>query len=673
MSKNKVNNFFTYRLLESKIKSGLFLNEDDTEDLPDDITKNSPSSDKKQEDNKKDTKSINPKVNMALDITNKSNESSYRSYVTLFVEALNSLDAIAALASSVDPDAPGVKNYKTERYDIATSVDKSAKGLKKAWDKLYSIAGPWPPSGSGLTSVVQNTLKKDDVYKKYFAEKKLLDDQLNGTPKMKQEVYDEELANLKKKYSEMIDPKRILTLSKINTAISLYKKAIDNFRQGADVELGFIEKREGGISASEIDKINDVKKIINSDKASPQEKIKEVEKLQKDYPAFFGNVDKEALLKGGIEEVISSLENSAPEDFYEKVSDSISNIVLSKDPSSKKQESDSSFSDSEYILEDFGGVVNTAKLFTSGVGKGIIDGFKGGPKDSPVQNNDKASLVYSAEGIRGNLISLASEIDNVINFKKNLQGLPNKTEGKTQTEKSAESTAEEAKSEASEMISFVQDSFKYVNNIRKEIESSTISAVKSKLEDISKQISIITRKGGILDKWKDDVLGSKRERVATTAYLEKGRSLMQMAAAKAAEVSNQEKIDKRIKDREADKVINKVIDTVTNMGNGGSGSKPSLIKKRSDVVVFSKDEEKPNAETVKTFQQRLINLGHLPTGNPNGEFDEDTKAASRKAMNYIGNLTGKVYADTDEAFQDFQRDLGYYNDNQATIRKSLGF
>ena len=177
----------------------------------------------------------------------------------------------------------------------------------------------------------------------------------------------------------------------------------------------------------------------------------------------------------------------------------------------------------------------------------------------------------------------------------------------------------------------------------------------------------------MLDKWKDDVLGSKRERVATTAYLEKGRSLMQMAAAKAAEVSNQEKIDKRIKDREADKVINKVIDTVTNMGNGGSGSKPSLIKKRSDVVVFSKDEEKPNAETVKTFQQRLINLGHLPTGNPNGEFDEDTKEASRKAMNYIGNLTGKVYADTDEAFQDFQRDLGYYNDNQATIRKSLGF
>jgi len=666
MSKNKINSFFAYRLNESKVKFGLSLNEDEKDELSDDITKDGSKS--KDSDNTKE-KSPDNKVNMSLEINNKSNKASYGSYVTLFVEALNSLDAIASLASSVDPDAPIVKNYKNERYDIATSVDKSASGLKKAWDKLDSIAGSWPPSGNGLTSVVQNILKRDDVYKKYFAEKKALDDQLNGTPKMKQEVYDEELMNLKKKYSEMIDPKRILTLSKLNSAIGLYRKAIDSFRQGAGIELGFIEKREGGISAEEIEKIKGIQKIVDSADKKPEEKIKEIEKLQKEYPAFFGNLSKEDLMKGGIGQVISGLNDAAPEDFYEKVSDSISNIVLSKEPESKKLESDTSFNNSEYILEDFGGTINTTKLFASGVAKGIADGFKGGSKNSPVENNDKASLVYSAEGIRGNLMSLASEIDNVINFKKNLYGLSDKTEGKTPTEKGSEITAEEAKAEASQMISFVQDSFKYVTNIRKEIEGATTSSVRSKLEDISKQISIITRKGGMLDKWKDDVLGAKRERVATTAYLEKGRSLMQMGAAKAAEVSNQEKIDKRIKDREADKVISKVIDKLA----GGNSGKPSLIKKRGDVTVFSKDEEKPDAEAVKTFQQRLINLGHLPTGNPNGEFDEETRNASKKAMNYIGNLTGKVYADTDEAFQDFQRDLGFYHDNKEEIRKNLGF
>ena len=42
-------------------------------------------------------------------------------------------------------------------------------------------------------------------------------------------------------------------------------------------------------------------------------------------------------------------------------------------------------------------------------------------------------------------------------------------------------------------------------------------------------------------------------------------------------------------------------------------------------------------------------------------------------MIYIGDLTGKVYADNDDAFQDFQRDLGFYLDNKEKIRKELGF
>jgi hypothetical protein len=41
-------------------------------------------------------------------------------------------------------------------------------------------------------------------------------------------------------------------------------------------------------------------------------------------------------------------------------------------------------------------------------------------------------------------------------------------------------------------------------------------------------------------------------------------------------------------------------------------------------------------------------------------------------MTYIGSLSGKVYADNNEAFEDFQRDLGFYSDNKQEIKKSLG-
>ena len=99
---------------------------------------------------------------------------------------------------------------------------------------------------------------------------------------------------------------------------------------------------------------------------------------------------------------------------------------------------------------------------------------------------------------------------------------------------------------------------------------------------------------------------------------------------------------------------------------------PSKIKRKSDVSVFTKDGKNLNKGSVKSFQQRLIDLGHLSTGNLNGEFDEETKNAAKVAMGYIGSLSGKVYADNNEAFEDFQRDLGFYSDNKGEIRKKLG-
>ena len=693
MRLSKINSFFSYGLLESKKRMGLSVNEDEVDDLADDIKgsaakkteapkeapaandddlpddiktpvakksspdikKESPAETKKETD-KKTSVAKDYKINMGLDVSNKSNKSSYSAYVTLFIEALNSLDAMASLGGSVDPDAPAIKNYKSDRLDIATSVDKSAGGLKNAWDKIYQIAGTWPPSGSGITGIIQKNLKSNDVYKKYFAEKKALDAELNGTPKLKKEEYDKQLAEMKKKYSAMIDPKQLMALSSINNAIGLYRNAIDKFRQGADVELGFVEKREGGIKGQDLAK---------------------VEEIKKDFPAYFGNVKIEDILNGAIDQIKSGL-SEAPENFYGELSDAIAGIVLSKKPDDKKEESENWIGQQERILEGFAGFLDNKKAFVSGVGRGIVDGFKGGPKDQSVKSgDDKASLLYAADALKGSLVGLASEIDNVVAFKRNIQGLGDDSSADTETEKltrkSAVKTEQEAKAEASEMISFVQDSFKYVVSVPKELESSSssLSSIKSKLDDISKQIAIIGRKGGTLEKWKNDVLGESRERVASISYLEKGRALMQMAAAKAAEVTDQQAIEKRYRDRDADVVFKKAVDMFKG-GTGSGGALPSKIKRKGDVAVFSKDAKQPDKATVKSFQQRLIDLGHLPTGNLNGEFDEQTKNASKLGMTYIGSLSGKVYADNKEAFDDFQRDLGFYSDNKPEIKKSLG-
>lgn len=742
MKLSKINSFFSYGLLESKRRMGLSVNEDETDDLADDIkgkaTKKPETSkeikdtgdddlpddikgakgtvDKKDSaETKKETGGKTPvakdyRITRGAGINTKSNESSKKAYVTLFIEALNSLDYMASLGIEVDPkntDAPAIKNYESARKDIAIGVGKTAAGLKNAWDKIYQIAGPWPPSGKGITGIIQQALKKNDVLNNYKAEKAKLDAELNGTPKLKQEEYDKQLKAMKVKYNAQIDPKQLMTFSAINNAIGLYRSAIDAFRQGADVELGFIEKREGGIKGEDLAKLDGLQKQLNDEKTSKQDKIRIAEKIKKDFPAYFGNVKTDDILNGAIDQIKSEL-SEAPEDFYKEISDAIQGIVLNKKQQEKKEESETWIGSQERILENFGG-------FLKGVGKGISDGFKGGPKDQPAKSgDDKASLLYAADVLKGSLMGLASEIDNVVAFKKNIHGLSDElpaeyfkekkkldaeldgtpplerddyakqladlkkkyigskdTGGEKVTRKEADSTADDAKSEASGMISFVKDSFKYVVGVPKELESSsvTLASIKTKLDAISKQITIIGSKGGTLEKWKNEVLGESRERIASTAYLVKGRRLMQEAAAKAAEITKQKAIEKRYRDRDADKIIKKAVDAFS----GKSGElKPSKIKRKSDVSVFSKDAKEPDKATVKAFQQRLIDLGHLPAGNLNGEFDTQTKDASKLAMTYIGNLSGKVYADNNEAFADFQKDLGFYSDNKPEIKKSLG-
>ena len=601
MGSKLIKKYFDYSLLEGKKNIANSLLEDEIDDMSGDIGSKSVKAGKGAEtkEPKKESPGTEYKVNTKLNI-GKDTKLSYGTYVTLFVEALNSLDAMASLANSVDPNYGPAKDYKNERYKIALMDESGPSGLKSAWDKLITIAGQ---PNNGLSGVVQATVLKNDAVKGYQEEKKKLDDQKAGKDgkQITDEYYNTELIKLKEKYNSLIDPTQIMSLSKTAKALAYYKSAILKFKQGADIELSFVEK------------------------------------------------------------------SADSDEFYEKVSDAISNIILSKKPDEKKLESYTFDSDEKHVIENLGGFLNANKAFVTGVGQGIKNVVKGGAKDEPIETgSDQASILYAAEGLKGSLMSAASEIDNVINFKKNVTGTETGKDAKA--DGAAFSTAQEAKSGASEMIKFIQDSFKYVVGIKNELSSSTTKSIGSKLDAIAKQLSIYRRKGGPLDQWKNDVLGESRERVASTAYLQKGRELMAMGSAISGEISKYNQIQKDVSSKDADKVIKRAVDAFKGVS---TDSKPSRIKSRDDVKTF--DPKNPDKEVVKSFQQRLIDLGHLPAGTPNGEYDESTKNASKIAMTYVGNLAGKVYQDSDEAFKDFQKDLGVYADKKVDIRKDLGF
>ena len=579
---SRISKYFNYVLHESK-KTIIVEAEEDS---------------KEKEDSGKPEYKVNAKLNL-----DKSTDLSYKTYVTLFVEALNSLDAMASIATAVDPEYDPVKNYKSERYKIALIDQSTPEGLKKAWSKMTDIAGG---SGKGLFAVVQNNVVKDDAVKKYQEEKKKLDAQKSGESgrQITDEYYSQELTKLKEKYSSLIDKTRVLTLSKLAKALSYYAKAIEIFQRGADAEISYVEKSGSDLEA-----------------------------------------------------------------FCEKASDAISNIVLSKKPQEKKLESYTYIDNERHVLsENFGGFLNANKAFGTGiVGPGIFN------KASGPGSVDKASISYAAENLKGALMSAASEIDNVINFKKNTSG---ESDGDNKIgDEVAKQTAEEAKSSASEMISFIRESFKYVININKELEGTgSLKSIKTKLDEIAEQLKIYRRPGGTLDQWKNDVLsgstkGGGRERIASSADLQKGRELMSMASSLSAEVSKAQEIKKEVESKDANKVLKQAVDAFNGVS---SDDKQSRVKTRDDVKTFPKKGEQ-DKEVVKSFQQRLIDLGHLPQGTSNGVYDDATQKATKVAMQYIGDLSGRVYDDSEQAFKDFQKDLGIYSSKKDEIRKNLGF
>jgi len=557
----------------------------------------------KSDDEEKEDKS-DYKKNVKINV-DKSTDLSYKTYVTLFVEALNSLDAMASIAIAIDPDFGPAKKYNSDRYQIAVIDQSTPDGIQTAWDKMKKIAGG---SGKGLYSVVQNSVLKNDAVKKYQEEKKKLDNQKKGEDgkQITDEYYAQELSKLKEKYSSLIDQTKVLTLSKLAKALSYYIKAIEKFEEGAKGEISYVEKSESDLDS-----------------------------------------------------------------FCEKVSDAISNIILSKKPDEKKLESYNYIETDKHVIdENLGGFLKQSSDFATG-----IVNPKAFTRDDKAPSVDKASILYSAENLKGLLLSAASEIDNVINFKKNISGEADGSNVKG--DRASSQTAEKAKKGASEMIEFIKKSFVYVTkDINDDLENPqvTLKEITAKLDDIAKTLKIYRRPDGPLDQWKNEVLGEPgkgegRGRIVSAGNLQKGRELMGLASELVSEVTKSQDIKKQVDSIDANKVLKKAVDAFKGVT---SDDKEYRIRTRNDVKTFQLNGEQ-DKNIIKEFQQRLIDLGHLPSGTPSGVYDKETKKATKIAMTHVGDVSGRVYNDSEQAFIDFQKDLGIYAEKKEEIRKNLGF
>jgi hypothetical protein len=376
-----------------------------------------------------------------------------------------------------------------------------------------------------------------------------------------------------------------------------------------------------------------------------QYQITSMTQLMKAANLYYSAID--IFQKGALAEVEfikskSKDDESVSEDFFNRVGDSIESLVLSKKYASK---SVGQF-ESE-IFEDL--IQGVAKIL-------------GKSKDQPAGDLDTTNLKYVTDNLMSSLISLAKEIDNVIAWKASVQG---------RNTKAGERAGQEAEQSASEMITFVRDSVKYVQEAQslldKNVKGTAHKEIKEKLDEISDKVLAITRRDGILSKWKDQVLGEKREKTASASFLERGRERMYAAKQILEELEKTDKIREKIKKQEPAGIITRALKAFGKEVD----ETPSRIKKKSDYKTFPKEPGEKDKEQVKAFQLKMKDLGHLPSGYKEGELDDQTKSAMKTAKSQISRITGKSYDDSEEGSKQFQQDYLFYGDNIDQIKNLL--
>lgn len=347
----------------------------------------------------------------------------------------------------------------------------------------------------------------------------------------------------------------------------------------------------------------------------------------------------------------SKEDKSVSKEFYKKAGGAIESLVLSKKLASKSNLKNES--EGYAITED------------------LKKGFKkifGKDKNEPLGGLEGSNLQTLADNIMSSLFSLGMEIDNVINWKASIQG---------KESQSGKRAAKQAEESAGEMIDFLRNSVEYVRSVESLLNESPLpktrhAEIKNKLDKIASELLNITRKDGILSKWKNEVLGEKREKTVSASYLQMGRDKMLAAQQIMEDLAKSKELDAKIKQFEPQELLKKALGQSTDSEDSKkSGMEPARIRKRNQIKSLVPKSPEKDKDFIKLYQEKLKELGYLDSDYKEGVYDESTQKANGKAMRHLGLITGKVYDNSEEALRDFKIDLLYYSANRDKIRELL--
>lgn len=287
-------------------------------------------------------------------------------------------------------------------------------------------------------------------------------------------------------------------------------------------------------------------------------------------------------------------------------------------------------------VSNFWGWTRRAKEFVSGIGDGALDGtiLAGKNKVEP----DVPAELHTAENLMDVIISLASEVDNIIN-------------GASPNDKT------ECRDSASEIVEFIKNAYSRLKLIIEDGTKGDMTSEtrKKNLEDIQKQYNIIIRPNGILNKWKDEYLGSNRELAMNSEYLSRGLELASQGDKVIAEIINLGDLQAKIESTEIDSQIKRFKGALTSPAKGES----------EQERVFKIN----NAESVKEFRARLNKIGI--ENKATGEYGKEDEGPTIKAIQTIGAVTGKTYGNSNDAMRDLYNDAGKINIHREEIKKII--
>lgn len=308
------------------------------------------------------------------------------------------------------------------------------------------------------------------------------------------------------------------------------------------------------------------------------------------------------------------------------------------------------------------------RQFLNGIGqgvKGLADKTVFGDLiNRGVDELTAKSLIESAENLKTSVQYAATEIDNVIAFRK--------------------STGVSDFGDVNKIQDKLREIYKYiVQELPKDIDpksGKSYSSIKKKLDGYSKEMNLVLGSGkspGLLDNWKETQLGKNSENVISSEFLSTGKDLVAEAKSILQNISNKKYMQKKADSNNGTVLMKKALDAIRGTKDDNEelpnrlNKKGEIPKSRKEYKTFPKEPKNSDKEIVSSHQNRLKDLGYLKDYEK-GVYDQKTKDGESKALSYLSKITGKKYGESDEDFKEFQRDLAYYSDNKGSIRKKLG-